>query len=49
MRKILVGLDGSTEARKAGDLAADLAVATGSDLLVAYVVSPPLALPPEGP
>jgi nucleotide-binding universal stress UspA family protein len=47
MKKILVGIDGSTESRAAADLAADLAAATGSDLVVAYVVSLPLALAPE--
>jgi nucleotide-binding universal stress UspA family protein len=49
MKKILVGIDGSTESRTAADLAADLAAATGSDLVLAYVVSLPLALAPEAP
>jgi nucleotide-binding universal stress UspA family protein len=47
MKKILVGIDGSTESRTAADRAADLAAATGSELVLAYVISPPPALAPE--
>jgi nucleotide-binding universal stress UspA family protein len=46
MKKILVGVDGSTESRRAAEQSANLAAATGADVVLAYVMRP---LPPTGP
>jgi nucleotide-binding universal stress UspA family protein len=47
MKKILVGVDGSPESRRAADQAAELARSLDTQLLVAYVVSLPAPLGPE--
>jgi nucleotide-binding universal stress UspA family protein len=47
MRRILVGVDGSPESRRAADQAAELARPLEAKLLLAYVVSLPAALGPE--
>lgn len=47
MRKILVGVDGSPESRKAAEQSADLATATGAKIVLAYVVSLNVPLTPE--
>src|SRR5262249_53061833 len=47
MKRILVGLDGSPESRRAADQAAELARSLDARLLLAYVVSLPAALGPE--
>ena len=47
MRRILVGVDGSPESRRAADQAAELARLLEAKLLLAYVVSLPAALGPE--
>jgi nucleotide-binding universal stress UspA family protein len=46
MKKILVGVDGSEEALRAVDLAAELARAQKASLKLAYVIMP-LAFPPN--
>jgi nucleotide-binding universal stress UspA family protein len=46
MKKILVGVDGSPEALKAVELAAELAGAQRAPLTLAYVIMP-LAFPPD--
>jgi nucleotide-binding universal stress UspA family protein len=43
VKKILVGIDGSTESRLAAGRAADLAAVTGWELVLAYVVSLPVS------
>ena len=48
MSKILVGYDGSAEARRAARTAADLALSRGATLLVAQIV-PPVIVPGELP
>jgi nucleotide-binding universal stress UspA family protein len=47
MKKILVGIDGSPESRKAADRAADLAAVAGWQVVLAYVISPPVHLAVE--
>ncbi len=42
MKKVLVGVDGSPESRRAADLAAEIARAFGSQLTLACVVSDPV-------
>jgi len=49
MKKILVGVDGSPESRTAVEQAADLAAATGAQMMIAHVVSPPASLAPDAP
>jgi len=49
MKKILVGVDGSPESRRAVEQAIDLAAATGARMTIAHVVSPPAALAPDAP
>jgi nucleotide-binding universal stress UspA family protein len=49
MRKILVGVDGSPESRKAAEQSADLASAIGAEIVVAYVVNLPVPLTPDAP
>lgn len=46
MKKILVGVDGSPEALKAVEVAAELAGAQRAPLVLAYVIMP-LAFPPD--
>jgi len=49
MKRILVGVDGSKESRDAAKLAADLARATGSSLVIASAIAPvvPVGVAPE--
>jgi nucleotide-binding universal stress UspA family protein len=47
VKKILVGIDGSPESRKAAERAADLAAVAGWQVVLAYVISLPLHLAPE--
>ena len=47
MKRILVGVDGSPESRRAADQAAELARSLDARLLLTYVVSLPAALGPE--
>lgn len=47
MKKIVIGVDGSQEARRAADQAAELARSLDAKLLLAYVVSLPAPLGPE--
>lgn len=47
MKKILVGVDGSSESRTAAEQAANLAADSGAAILLAYVVRLPVTLPPE--
>ena len=47
MKKILVGVDGSPESRRAAEQAAELARSLDAQMLVAYVVSLPVPLGPE--
>src|SRR5439155_23898276 len=47
MKKILVGVDGSPESRKAAEQASDLAASTGAEILLASVVALPVPVGPE--
>src|SRR5207237_4464791 len=40
MKRILVGIDGSKESRRAATLAVDIAAATKAELVLAYVAMP---------
>jgi len=47
MKRILVGIDGSPESKRAAELAASLGLALRADLTLVYVTTPPLPLGPE--
>lgn len=47
MKRIMVGVDGSLESKRAAELGATLAQALKTELLLAYVLAPVLPLGPE--